>query len=87
MTRYEIEFVPLARRQLKKLEPKARIEVQKVIDGLADDPRPNGYKKLHGKLKAFHRVESGNFRVIYAIRDEVLIVLIVKVGDRRDIYS
>lgn len=59
----------------------------RVIDGLAENPRSHGYKKLHGKLKAFYRMDTGNYRVVYEIHDNVLTVIIVKVGDRRDVYK
>lgn len=51
MSRYKVELVPAARRQVKKLAPQAYRQVQPVIRSLADNPRPHGYKKLHGKLK------------------------------------
>lgn len=66
MSRYTIEFIPSAQRQFKKLPSSVQAQVQRVIDGLAENPRPHGYKKLHGKLKAFHRIDTGNFRVVYA---------------------
>ena len=87
MSRYTIEFIPSASRQFRKLTPVAQMQVLSVIDGLAENPRPHGCKKLHGTLKAFYRIDSGNFRVVYDIQDDVLIVVIVKVGDRRDIYK
>ncbi len=87
MSRYTIEFIPSALRQLKKFSPSVRTQVQRAIDGLAEDPRPRGYKKLHGKLKDFYRIDSGNYRIIYKIKDDVLIVIVVKVGDRRDVYK
>lgn len=86
MSRYTVEFIPSALRQFKKLSPDAQSQLLSVIDGLAENPRPHGYKKLHGKLKAYHRIDTGNYRVVYEIRDDVLIVIVVKVGDRRDVY-
>lgn len=87
MSLYAIEFIPSASRQFRKLTPAAKMQVLRVIDSLAENPRPHGYKKLHGTLKAFYRIDSGNFRVVYDIKDNVLIVIIVKVGDRRDVYK
>ena len=48
-------------------------------------PRPPGCKKLHDK-EALYRIRAGNYRVIYQIRDSQLLVLVVKVGNRRDVY-
>lgn len=87
MSRYAVELTPTARRQVKKLSPDAYRQVRPVIRSLAENPRPHGYKPLHGKLKGFYRIDAGNYRVIYDIRDNVLVVLVVKVGDRRDVYK
>jgi mRNA interferase RelE/StbE len=83
---YTVELLPAARRQLKKLPRHAQKQIQTVIETLAKDPRPHGYKPLHGRLKAFFRMDSGDYRVIYEIHDNILRVLVVKVGDRRDVY-
>lgn len=55
------------------------------IDALALDPRPRGCKKLQGDGDLY-RVRAGDFRIVYAVRDDVLIVLVVKIGNRRDVY-
>ncbi len=83
---YEIVLLPAAVRQLKKLSQKARKQVSGAIDSLSADPRPHGYKKLHGQLKDYYRIQTGNYRVIYSIHDNTLLIVIVKVGDRKDIY-
>ena len=59
--------------------------VDSDIQALADNPRPEGVKKLKGSGDLY-RIRSGVFRIIYQIEDIRLIVLIVKVGDRKDIY-
>jgi mRNA interferase RelE/StbE len=55
------------------------------MEALGFDPRPRGCKKLHGE-DSFYRVRAGDFRIIYAVRDDVLVVLVVKIGNRRDVY-
>lgn len=87
MSRYVVELLPAARRQVKKLPAHAYRQVQPVIRSLAENPRPHGYKPLHGKLKGFYRIDAGNYRIIYEIHDNVLIVVVVKIGDRRDVYK
>lgn len=87
MSKYTIEFSASALCQLKKLLPAAQTQVQRVIDNLAENLRPRGYKKLHGKLKDFLRIDNGNFRVIYVVKDRILTVIVVKIGDRRDVYK
>jgi len=55
------------------------------IDGLRVNPRPNGSKKLN-KEDPLYRIRVGDYRVVYQIQDKILLVLILKVGHRRDIY-
>jgi len=55
-----------------------------VIESLADDPRPPGAKKLSGQER--YRLRQGNYRILYEIEDDRLIVCVVRVGDRRDVY-
>lgn len=87
MTRGEhrIEFAPAAVRQLRKLDPPARRRIQAVVELLAADPRPPGAKKLAGGDGEW-RVRTGDYRVIYEVHDQVLLVLVVAVGHRREIY-
>ena len=47
---------------------------------------PHGCKHLHGPLKGFLRIDTGNYRIIYEIRDKQLLVLVIKIGDRKDVY-
>lgn len=56
------------------------------MDGLSRNPRPHGYKQLHGPLKDYLCIDTGDYRVIYQIRDKQLLVIVVKVGDRKDVY-
>jgi mRNA interferase RelE/StbE len=83
---YRIQLAPAAVRQLRKLDPTARRRIQAAIELLADQPRPSGAKKLVGGDGEW-RVRTGDFRIVYEIRDEVLLVLVVAVGHRRDIYQ
>lgn len=83
---YRIEVAPGAIRQLRKLEPPARRRVQAAIELLAEQPRPSGAKKLVGGDGEW-RVRTGDYRVVYEVRDDVLLVLVVAIGHRRDIYQ
>ena len=85
MSRYRIEIRPAAMRSLRKPDPPVRPRIQGAIALLAEDPRPPNARKLRGRDG--YRVRVGNYRIIYAIRDEVLLVTIVTVGHRRDIYE
>lgn len=83
---YRIEVAPAAVRQIRKLEPAARRRIQAAIELLSDQPRPSGAKKLVGGDGEW-RVRTGDYRIVYGIHDEVLLVLVVAVGHRRDIYQ
>jgi mRNA interferase RelE/StbE len=83
---YQVQVARAALRQLRKLDPTARRRVQAAIELLADQPRPSGAKKLVGGDGEW-RVRTGDYRIVYEIRDEVLLVLVIAVGHRRDIYQ
>ena len=80
----DVQLSPAALRQLRTLDPPARRRVQAAIELLADQPRPSGAKQLVGGQGDW-RVRTGGYRIVYAVHDNVLIVLVVAVGHRRDI--
>ena len=83
---YEIQFKSSAWRVFKKLQGETRGRVTEAIWSLSEDPRPPGAVKLKGQRDLF-RIRAGDYRVIYEIREQALVVLIIKVGHRRDIYQ
>lgn len=82
---YAIEVAPAAARQLRKLDAEARRRIQAAIELLAEDPRPASARQLVGGDGEW-RVRTGDYRVIYEVHDQVLVILVVAVGHRRDIY-
>lgn len=82
---YEIEIAPAAERALKKLPVDVQRRIIKGILKLELNPRPSGVKKLSGE-EDLYRVRIGDNRVIYQIRDGELIVLVVRVAHRREVY-
>jgi mRNA interferase RelE/StbE len=82
---YRIEWLPAARRQLRKLPRSAAERVFSLVGSLAENPRPTGCRKLSGHDARF-RVRLGDYRAIYEVRDEVLVVIVVTVGHRREVY-
>ena len=83
---YRVLLRPPAQRFLRKLRDQplaARLVV--AMRGLANDPRPPGCGKLAG-LENLYRIRVGDYRIVYQIRDEVLLVLVVKIGHRREVY-
>ncbi len=82
---YRIELRPAAVRALKKLDPPIRSRVQGAIALLAEDPRPPAARALRGRPGL--RVRVGDYRIIYTVVDDVLLVVVVTVGHRRDVYD
>jgi mRNA interferase RelE/StbE len=82
---YAIDFVPSAAKELAKLPAKERQKIGDRIAGLAAEPRPHGAEKLTG-LDAY-RVRVGDYRLVYEVHDKVLVVLVIAVGDRKQIYK
>lgn len=85
MSAYRIELRPAAVRALRKLNPQVRPRVQGAIALLAQDPRPPGARALQGRSGL--RVRVGDYRIIYTVEDDVLLVVVVRLGHRRDVYD
>lgn len=83
---YRVEFSKAAARAFSKLTQVVQKQLQSEINALALQPREAGCKKLKGSTNRW-RVRSGDYRIIYEIHDGILLVLIVAVGHRRDIYN
>lgn len=83
---YAIEVGPSAARRLGKLDPPVRRRIQAAVELLAEDPRPPGGKKLVGGDGEW-RVRTGDYRIVYEIHDDVLLVLVIALGHRREIYK
>ena len=80
-----VEVAEAAVRSLRKRDPTARRRVQAAIELLAEQPRPSGARRLVGG-DGLMRVRTGDYRIVYEIHDDVLVVLVVAVGHRREIY-
>ena len=84
MEPYKIVFKKSVAKDLKKIPKKDVSKILKVIRSLADNPRPPQAKKLSGQDR--YRMRQGNYRILYSIEDTELVITVVKVGDRRDVY-
>ncbi len=85
MTRYDIEISKTAENQLKKLNPDDQRRVVRAILALAGEPHPRGSRKLSGYDDVF-RIRVGTYRVIYSVSGKRLVVIILKIGHRKDVY-
>ena len=75
-----------ARKQLQKINRPNQLKIGRAIDSLADNPHPPGCVLIKSKHK-FWRIRVGDYRIIYHIKKSELIILIVKIGDRREVYQ
>ncbi len=82
---YRVELAPSAARDLRGLPPIVQHRIRLRIDALAFDPRPSGSKRLKG-IGSLYRLRVGDYRVLYQVRDRILLVLVVGIGNRREVY-
>lgn len=79
---YSIEIHRNARKQMLAIPRQTQLDIARSIDGLADNPRPMGYRRLHGV--ALFRLRVGRYRIVYAIDDKTRLIIVVKIAPRRE---
>ena len=84
MASYSILLTKSAAKELERVPTKDRQRIVTRIGSLADNPQPMGAEKLSGDEK--YRIRQGNYRILYEIVDTDLIVTVVRIGDRREVY-
>ena len=85
MAKYKLRIKKSAAKELDAISRKAdRRRIISRIEALAENPRPNGCKKLSGSER--YRIRQGPYRIVYAIEDKQLVVYVVKVADRKSVY-
>ncbi len=84
MANYSLLIKPSAAKELEALPKKDRQRVVTKIQGLATNPRPPGCEKLSGE--DLYRVRQGNYRILYTLDDKKLVVVVIKIGHRREVY-
>lgn len=85
MSHYKIEFLKTAEKEFYRLPKQIQERIAKKLEGLKTDPYPSGIKALtngQGRL----RLRVGDYRVIYRVENDVLVILIITVGHRKNIY-
>ena len=83
--RYAVEFKPSAYREFRRLQSDIAKRVDAKIVALASNPRPYGVEKLAGYERAY-RIRVGDYRILYEIFDDVLVVYVIRVAHRREAY-
>ncbi len=85
MASYEIEITRSAERQLKRLPPDDQQRILAAILPLSDNPFPRGSRKLSGYDDVL-RIRVGTYRVLYSVSERKLIIIILKIGHRKNVY-
>jgi len=84
-TQYRVELIPAARRQLRKLDQKVAQRVLPAIEDLKSEPRPPGCRAMTGQPGRW-RIRVGDYRVVYQIDDDIVLVLVVIIAHRKEAY-
>ncbi len=85
MAKYKLRIKKSAAKELEAISRKAdRRRIVSRIEALAENPRPDGCKKLSGSER--YRIRQGSYRIVYAIEDKQLVVYVVKIADRKSVY-
>lgn len=83
---YRVSLAPSAARELRKFDPDVRRRIQAALDLLATEPRPPAATRLVGGSGEW-RVRTGSYRIVYEINDDQLLVLVLRMAHRREIYD
>lgn len=83
---YAIEFRPAVLKAVARLPKRDLVRIKKRIDDLADNLPDPATTKMKGN-NTFHKVRCGDYRIIYEIHDDRLVILVVKIGHRKDVYK
>jgi mRNA interferase RelE/StbE len=82
---YEVKLAHRAARSLASLERREQLRIRAALDLLADNPRPPNCVAMQGE-DSVYRVRVGNYRIVYEVLDSVLLVHVVRIGHRREVY-
>lgn len=85
MDSYRVELTRSAEKDLRRVDRSRVASLYEAIERLGTDPRPHGSKKLVGAERTY-RIRVGDYRIVYEIEDEVLVVLVIRVAHRREAY-
>ncbi|WP_367281899.1 type II toxin-antitoxin system RelE family toxin [Tunicatimonas pelagia] len=85
MAKYQIKVKKKVKKTLRQIPLRDVEAIRDKVRMLADNPRPDGCKKLV-KSDNLYRVRSGNYRVVYAIQDDILVIIVIRISHRKDVY-
>jgi len=85
MAEYSIQIKKSAAKELEKINLQDQERIIEKIRSLSKEPRPHGTKKLSGEEK--YRIRQGSYRILYQIHDDIITIVVVRIGHRRDVYK
>ena len=85
MASYKLLIKPSAAKEIELAPKKDRLRIVKRIQELSSDPRPSGCEKLSGHDDKY-RIRQGTYRIVYTISDSELVICVMKVGHRKEVY-
>lgn len=85
MASYRVELTRSAEKDLRKITPPHRETMLDALEKLAFNPRPHGCRKILGAEQTY-RIRVGDYRIVYEIHDEVLVILVIRLAHRKDVY-
>ncbi|PAU95206.1 plasmid stabilization protein [Aliifodinibius salipaludis] len=84
---FNLLFTNKAYKEVKKLDQDVQRQIIDAAEDLLRDPRPQNSRQLRGELSNYRRLRTGDYRVIYQIKDKELEIVVVRAGHRKDIYD
>lgn len=84
---YKIEFAPRTEKQLKIIPKEARRLILERIEKLEKNPRPENIEPLQGADAGLFRIRQGDYRIVYSIQDQKLLILVVRIVHRKEVYK
>jgi mRNA interferase RelE/StbE len=84
--KYRVKFEKKYLKDIVSIPKRARDKITQSVHALASNPRPSGCKKLKGTKEPLYRIRCGDYRIIYTVRDGVLLVLVIEAGHRKNVY-
>ncbi len=85
MASYRVELTRSAEKDLRRIDRSQTVVIYSALERLENEPRPHGVKKLVGADRTY-RIRIGDYRIVYEIEDNVLVVLVVRIAHRKDVY-
>ena len=85
MKKYTIKFTEEARKKIKKLDPQIKLIIKKAVESLSDNPYKG--KPLSYELAGLYSLRTSDYRIIYMVKGEELIIIVISIGHRREVYK